>query len=55
MLARRSHSGGNRIFFSGRMGRRSLPPGRYQLAVTATETAGNRSATKTARFTIVKR
>lgn len=49
------NSGSNRLAFSGRLGRHSLPPGRYRLAVTATDSAGNRGITKTVGFTIVTR
>jgi hypothetical protein len=54
-LTASGHRGVNRLAFSGRIGRRSLSPGRYRLAVTATDSAGNRSAAKTVSFTIVKR
>jgi hypothetical protein len=52
-LTRWGHRGANRLSFSGRIGGHSLPPGHYQLTVTATDSAGNRSATKAVSFTIV--
>ncbi len=45
----------NRIAFSGRVGRKTLRPGRYRATVTATDRAGNVSAPRTIRFRIVRR
>jgi len=42
------------IPFSGRIGRRALRPGRYELRLTAADASGNRSAATTLRFTIVR-
>jgi len=53
-LTQGAHGGSNQLSFSGRMGRRSLPPGHYRLTVTAADPAGNLSAVKTVTFTIVK-
>lgn len=39
--------------FTGRVGHAALAPGRYRLMLTATDAAGNKSITRTARFTIV--
>ena len=53
-LRRTGRAGANRVGFSGRIGRRALRPGRYRLTVHALDTAGNRSATRVARFRIVR-
>jgi hypothetical protein len=47
--------GANGFVFSGRIGRRALTPGRYQVALTATDAAGNTSRPATRVFTIVRR
>ena len=47
-------AGARRIPFSGRIGRRKLAPGRYAAVAQATDGAGNKSATKTVGFTIVR-
>jgi putative CocE/NonD family hydrolase len=54
-LVRRSSLGANSFAFSGRIGRRSLTPGRYQVVLTATDPAGNTSRPTTRSFTIVRR
>jgi hypothetical protein len=41
--------------FSGKIGRRSLKPGRYQATLIATDAAGNASAPKRLRFRVVRR
>jgi hypothetical protein len=51
-LTRRSATGPGRLTFRGHIGRRALAPGRYTMAVRATDAAGNRSATRTVRFRI---
>ncbi len=49
------HSGTNRVAFQGRISPvKRLKPGRYTLVITATNTAGVRSAPKSLSFTIVK-
>jgi hypothetical protein len=49
------HSGTNRVKFQGRVSStKKLRPGRYTLAITATDSAGVRSAPKSLSFTIVK-
>jgi hypothetical protein len=53
-LTRSGASGANRIRFSGRIGRRALRPGRYRAVITATDTAGNRSARRATRFRIAR-
>jgi hypothetical protein len=52
-LTRKAASGKRRVPFSGRIGKRKLAPGRYVLTVRARDAGGNRSAPRTARFTIV--
>jgi len=42
----------NRIAFSGRLGRRALPAGRYRATVGAVDAAGNRAAGQRVRFRI---
>ena len=53
-LTRTARAGGNRVRFSGRIGRRKLRPGSYRARVTATDPAGNRSRTATVRFRIAR-
>ncbi len=49
------HSGTNKVVFQGRVSRsKKLKPGRYTLVITATNSAGARSAPKSLGFTIVK-
>jgi hypothetical protein len=49
------HSGTNKVAFQGRISpREKLKPGRYTLSITATNTAGMRSAPRSLSFTIVK-
>jgi hypothetical protein len=49
------HSGTNRVIFAGRISSTAklLKPGRYELVITATNAAGQRSAPVSLRFTIV--
>jgi hypothetical protein len=51
-LSRTAASGANSTRFSGRLRKRALRPGRYRVRITATDTAGNRSARRTTRFRI---
>ena|SRR5215212_5231376 len=53
-LSRNGSAGANRTRFTGRIGRRALRPGRYRAVITATDTAGNRSARAFARFRVVR-
>ena len=53
-LRRSGVAGANRVRFSGRIGRRALARGRYRLVVRATDAAGNRSATQSRTFRIVR-
>jgi hypothetical protein len=49
-----SHSGTNKRLFRGRLSRsKKLGPGRYTLVITATNTAGQKSAPQKLSFTIV--
>jgi hypothetical protein len=49
------HSGTNKVAFQGRISPgKKLKPGRYMLAIVATNSAGVRSAPKSLSFTIVK-
>ena len=51
-LKRSATKGANSIRFTGRIGSRTLRPGRYRALITATDTAGNRSTPRTARFRV---
>jgi DNA-binding beta-propeller fold protein YncE len=48
-------AGRTTIRFSGRIGRRPLRVGRYRATIRATDPAGNRSAARSATFSIVRR
>jgi hypothetical protein len=55
-LTRAGRAGRNRVRFQGRLTRRrSLRPGAYRLVVAATDSAGQRSARKTASFRLLAR
>ena len=55
-LTRVHESGGTKkVPFSGRVGRKALRAGRYRLRAAASDGAGTTSATRTAKFKIVKR
>jgi uncharacterized delta-60 repeat protein len=53
-LTRSSRAGGNRVRFSGRVGRRTLRPGRYRATLTAVDRAGNRSKASAVTFRVVR-
>ena len=53
-LTRTSHTGVNKVKFSGRIGRKKLKTGSYRLTITATDTAKNKSKSIKLRFKIVK-
>jgi hypothetical protein len=54
-LTRAGRAGRNRLRFSGRIGRRKLPPGAYRARFRAADASGNRSPTATRRFRIARR
>jgi hypothetical protein len=54
-LSRVSRQGGNSVRFSGRIGSRALPPGRYEATLTARNAAKGTSKPMTIFFTIVHR
>jgi hypothetical protein len=54
-LTRSAHSGRNTIGFGGRLGRRTLKPGRYLAVALATDAAHRRSAKRTVGFTVLAR
>ena len=55
-FTRRLAAGSSTTAFSGRLkGKKAYAPGRYSLELRATDAAGNRSATRTLAFRIVKR
>jgi virginiamycin B lyase len=53
-LTRRRGAGLQRLRWSGRIGTRALRPGRYRIVLSAVDTAGNRSRTRTLTFRIVR-
>lgn len=53
-FTRRRPAGAGSIAFSARFGRRALPAGGYELRLVPTDAAGNRGATRTVRFTLVR-
>jgi hypothetical protein len=53
-LRRADQSGSVSTSFSGRIGRRALKPSRYRATITATDTAGNRSAPRRLAFRVVR-
>ena len=53
-LKRNGKAGRRRVRFSGRVGRRALPAGRYRIVITATDAAGNRGPARTLHFRVVK-
>jgi len=54
-LKRTSRAGGNRVRFTGRVGRRTLRPGRYRATLTALDATGARSPARAVTFRIVRR
>ena len=54
-LKRTSQAGGNRVRFTGRVGRRTLRPGRYRATLTAVDATGARSQARAVTFRIVRR
>lgn len=47
-------AGSNSKSFGGKIGSKTLKPGKYQLVISATDSAGNASSAKPVKFTIVK-
>jgi uncharacterized delta-60 repeat protein len=54
LLKRTAQAGGNRVRFSGRVGRGTLRPGRYRASLTAVDANGNRTKPQTVRFRVVR-
>lgn len=54
-LTKQSPTGANSLPFSGKLGRRTLKPGRYRARLVAVNAAGQRSKESRLSFTIVKR
>jgi hypothetical protein len=53
-LARHGHSGANTVPFSGRLGRKPLPAGRYRATIVATIPGARASVPHSLRFTLVR-
>lgn len=53
-LAMNAKAGANRLAFRGKIGRRTLGPGRYTVQVSAVDMAGNVSRTRRVTLTIVR-
>jgi hypothetical protein len=53
-LKRTAAAGGNRVSFSGHLGRRLLGAGSYRATFTAVDTAGNRTKPQTVKFRILR-
>lgn len=53
-LPARTGEGAGTLRVTGRVGRRTLAPGRYRLTLRATDGAGNRSSPRTVAFTITR-
>lgn len=54
-LVRRSTAGDNKLRFAGRLGTKTLQPGRYRLQAVAKDTAGRVSEARRVVFTVVRR
>ena len=52
-LTRRQAAGAAAVAFSGRIGARALPAGRYRVTIQATDAAGNLSLPRRVGFAIV--
>lgn len=55
LTRRRVPAGAKRVAFSGRVGAKKLPLGRYRASLRATDAAANRSAVVRTTFTVVRR
>jgi Tol biopolymer transport system component len=51
----KTRQGANKVAYSGRIEKRSLPPGSYRATLTATDPAGNRSVARSISFKVVRR
>ncbi|HEX8122281.1 MAG TPA: hypothetical protein VF549_13550 [Solirubrobacteraceae bacterium] len=54
-ITRRSPAGASTLKFTGRIGTKKLTPGRYRMAIAATDVAGNTSKARRLQFRIVRR
>jgi hypothetical protein len=54
-LTRAGRQGKNKLAFSGRVGRKALPPGVYRANLSAVDVAGNTSTKRTVAFKVVPR
>jgi hypothetical protein len=54
-FAQDANAGANRKTFSGKIGTKTLTPGRYRATLRATDAAGNQSANRQVSFTVVLR
>src|SRR4030095_4683279 len=54
VLRTSGNAGGNKLYFSGRIGRRVLHPGRYPARANAPDLGCNRSAARRATFRVVR-
>ncbi|HEX8122283.1 MAG TPA: Ig-like domain-containing protein [Solirubrobacteraceae bacterium] len=54
-ITRASAAGASTLRFTGRIGTKKLKPGRYRMAVAATDAVGNRSKARKLKFRIVRR
>jgi hypothetical protein len=53
VLTRHGLAGANKVPFSGRIGRRALPAGRYRAKIVASVPGAKASAPRSVRFTIL--
>lgn len=54
VLRRSAGAGPNALRFTGRIGRRTLSPGRYRILALARDAAGNRSKARSVRFVVLR-
>ena len=48
-----ANAGAGAVAFTGRIGARALPAGRYRVLVSARDAAGNAAVARTATFTVL--
>ena len=53
-LRKHSQAGAGTLAFKGRVGRKLLKPGKYQFRLVATDAAGNKSAERLLKFSVVR-